>query len=336
MKKILLTGAAGFVGYHVARRLLQAGTQIVGIDNLNDYYDVGLKQARLDQIKDAPGFRFQRLDIADAASLGDLMANESFDCVVHLAAQAGVRYSLTHPAAYIESNLVGFANILEACRHNGLPPLLFASSSSVYGASERLPWSVSDNVDHPVSLYAATKKSNELLAHAYAHLYGLPCTGLRFFTVYGPWGRPDMAYFKFTQAILAGRPIEVFNHGAMERDFTYIDDIIEAIVRLIDKPATSDPGWNAVQPDPASSSAPYRVYNIGNQQPVNLLSFIGILEHLLDRRADMRLLPMQPGDVVATYANVEALRREIDFSPRTPLDLGLARFTRWFRDYYRV
>lgn len=334
MKTLLVTGAAGFIGYHVCRRLLERGDRVVGIDNLNDYYSVQLKRDRLAQLDGLPGFAFQAVDIADAAALDAVFAATRFDGVIHLAAQAGVRYSLSHPQAYVQSNLVGFANVLECCRNRGLPPLLYASSSSVYGANERLPWAVADNVDHPVSLYAATKKANELMAHTYAHLYALPCTGLRFFTVYGPWGRPDMAYYKFTRAILAGEPIEVYNLGRMQRDFTYIDDVVEAVVRLADRPAAGDPAWDARSPDPASSRAPYRVYNIGNHQPVELTDFIGVLEDVLGKKADQRLLPMQAGDVVATYADTAALQRDVGFAPATPLEHGLRRFADWYRGYY--
>ncbi|MDB5970930.1 MAG: uge [Hydrocarboniphaga sp.] len=334
MKTLLVTGAAGFVGYHLSRRLLDRGDRVIGIDNLNDYYSVQLKRDRLAQLEGRPGFSFAPVDLADAAALNAVFASAKFDGVINLGAQAGVRYSLTHPQAYVQSNLVGFANILEACRHHGLPPLLYASSSSVYGANEKMPWAVADNVDHPVSLYAATKKSNELMAHTYAHLYGLACTGLRFFTVYGSWGRPDMAYFKFTKAILAGEAIDVYNHGRMQRDFTYIDDVVEAVVRLTDRPATGNPDWNAQAPDPASSRAPYRVYNIGNHQPVELLDFIAVLEDVLGRKATMNLLPMQAGDVVATYADTAALQRDVGFAPATPIAEGLRRFADWYRGYY--
>jgi len=334
MKTLLVTGAAGFVGYHLCRRLLARGDRVVGLDNLNDYYSVQLKRDRLAQLQGLAGFSFQQADLADAPALDAVFAAQRLDGVVNLAAQAGVRYSLTHPQAYVQSNLVGFANILEACRRHGLPPLLYASSSSVYGANEKMPWAVADNVDHPVSLYAATKKANELMAHTYAHLYGLPCTGLRFFTVYGPWGRPDMAYFKFTQAILAGEAIDVYNLGRMQRDFTYIDDVVEAVVRLADRPAVGDPAWDAQAPDPASSRAPYRVYNIGNHQPVELLAFIAVLEDVLGRKAEKRLLPMQAGDVVATYADISALQRDVGFAPSTPIEQGLQRFADWYRGYY--
>jgi UDP-glucuronate 4-epimerase len=336
LRRVLVTGAAGFVGYHVAQRLLGQGVEVVGLDNLNSYYSIALKRERLRWLTDKPGFVFHELDLADDVALDALFAGPRFDAVIHLAAQAGVRYSLSNPKAYVQSNLVGFANLLEACRHHGLPPLLYASSSSVYGANERLPWAVADNVDHPVSLYAATKKSNELMAHTYAHLYGLPCTGLRFFTVYGPWGRPDMAYYRFTQAILEGRPIEVYNHGQMRRDFTYIDDVVESVLRLAARPAEPNADWNALSPDPASSRAPYRLYNIGNHKPVELLEFIATLERVLDKPAQIELLPMQPGDVVATYADTEALRRDAGFAPSTPLEDGMRRFVDWFRHYHEA
>ena len=334
MAKILVTGAAGFIGYHTSERLLARGDEVVGLDNLNDYYDPTLKEARLARLQGAPGFKFVRMDLGDRAGIEQLFATERFDKVINLAAQAGVRYSITNPQAYVQGNLVGFVNLLEACRQHGLPPLLYASSSSVYGANGRMPWSVADNVDHPVSLYAATKKSNELLAHTYAHLYGLPCNGLRFFTVYGPWGRPDMAYFKFTRAMLAGEPIDVYNHGRMQRDFTYVDDVVEAVVRLIDRPAQGDPSWDPLTPDPASSRAPYRVYNIGNHQPVELMEFIATLERLLGVRAQLRMLPMQAGDIVATYADTEALQRDVGFRPSTSIEDGLSRFVAWYRRYY--
>ncbi|HKY91921.1 MAG TPA: NAD-dependent epimerase [Nevskiaceae bacterium] len=334
MARVLVTGAAGFVGFHLAQRLLADGHTVVGLDNLNDYYDPRLKHDRLAAIGAHPAFTFEKLDLADRDGMAALFAGGGFEQVVHLAAQAGVRYSLDHPLAYVQSNLVGFAHVLEGCRHHGVKHLLYASSSSVYGANERLPWRVADNVDHPVSLYAATKKSNELMAHTYAHLYGLPCTGLRFFTVYGPWGRPDMAYFKFTQAMLAGQPIDVYNEGRMQRDFTYIDDVVVALVRLLEKPAAPNPAWNGRQPDAASSRAPYRVYNIGNHQPAALTDFIAILERLLGVTAVKRLLPMQPGDVPATYADVAELARDADFAPSTPLETGLQRFVDWYRGYY--
>ena len=334
--RILVTGAAGFIGFHLSQRLMSLGHEVVGLDNLNDYYDPKLKHARLEQLEAQKRFRFVRLDLADADGMQKLFKAEPFDCVMHLGAQAGVRYSIDNPLAYISSNLTGFAHILEGCRQQKVPHLLYASSSSVYGANEKLPWSVADGVDHPVSLYAATKKSNELMAHAYAHLYDIPCTGLRFFTVYGPWGRPDMAYYKFAKAMLAGQPIDLYNHGQMQRDFTYIDDIVDALVRLMDRPAKPDPSWDGKAPDPSSSSAPYRVYNIGNHSPVELLEFVETLESVLGVKASRRLLPMQPGDVMSTYADVDALQRECGFTPATPLATGLAHFARWYREYYAV
>ena len=333
--KILVTGAAGFIGMHVAQRLLERGDEAVGVDNLNDYYDVGLKEARLAQLTQRPGFRFVRLDLAERGAVEQLFAAERFDRVVHLAAQPGVRYSLKNPHAYVESNVLGFLNVLEGCRHNRVAHLVYASSSSVYGGNVRMPFSEHDNVDHPVSLYAATKKSNELMAHTYSHLYGLPTTGLRFFTVYGPWGRPDMAYFSFTNAILAGRPIEIFNHGDMKRDFTYIDDIVEGVLRVLDRTAEPDPGFDAAAPDPARSHAPYRIYNIGNNRPVALMSFIETLERALGRTAEKRFLPMQDGDVPATYADIDALQCDAGFAPHTGIEEGIARFVTWYRDYYR-
>lgn len=336
MKRVLVTGAAGFVGYHVTQRLLSEGVKVVGLDNINDYYSVQLKLDRLKSIGDRADFKFHKVDLADAAGVNEVFSGERFDAVIHLAAQAGVRYSITNPQAYVQSNLVGFANILEACRNHGLPPLLYASSSSVYGANERLPWSVNDNVDHPVSLYAATKKSNELMAHTYAHLYGLPCTGLRFFTVYGPWGRPDMAYFKFTKAILEGKPIDVYNHGKMQRDFTYIDDVVESVARLAAKPALANADWDGLNPDPGSSRAPYRVHNIGNHQPMELMEFVKTLEDVIGIRAEMNLLPMQPGDVVATYADTKSLTEAVAFSPNTSPEVGLRRFFEWYCGYYGV
>jgi UDP-glucuronate 4-epimerase len=331
---ILVTGAAGFIGSHVAQALLARGDTVVGFDNLNDYYDVTLKHARLERLRSQGGFTFVKGDLADAAAVKALFAGPAFDRVIHLAAQAGVRYSLTHPEAYVQSNLVGFLNILEACRHAQTPHLAYASSSSVYGLNARQPFSVHDNVDHPISLYAATKKANELMAHTYSHLYGLPTTGLRFFTVYGPWGRPDMALFLFTKAILAGEPIDVYNHGKMRRDFTYIDDIVQGVVRVTDRIAAPDPGWDAAAPDPGTSPAPYRVYNIGNHTPVELDRFISIIEDALGRKAVRNLLPMQPGDVPATCADVDDLRRDTGFAPATPLETGIARFVEWYREYY--
>jgi len=334
--KILLTGAAGFIGYHTAQALLARGDEVVGLDNFNAYYDPKLKDARLAALAELPGFEFVKLDLADRAGMAALFARERFPYVVHLAAQAGVRYSLVDPHAYIDSNLSGFTNILEGCRHNGVEHLVFASTSSVYGANTKMPFSVHDNVDHPVSLYAATKKANELLAHSYSHLYGLPVTGLRFFTVYGPWGRPDMAYFLFTRAILAGEPIKVFNHGKMRRDFTYIDDIIEGVFRVLHRRPEADPAFRSDQPDPATSYCPYRIYNIGNNQPEELLYFIETLEGLLGKQAVREYLPMQDGDVPATYADVDDLTRDVGFKPSTPLAEGLKRFVEWYRAYYRV
>ncbi|MBN2705156.1 MAG: NAD-dependent epimerase [Deltaproteobacteria bacterium] len=334
--KILVTGAAGFIGFHLARRLLADGHQVVGLDNLNPYYDVSLKKSRLQLLDSQAGFTFVKADLEDAAAIGDLFAASSFDRVVNLAAQAGVRYSLENPKAYVDSNLSGFLNILEGCRHARTEHLIYASSSSVYGLNTAMPFSVHDNVDHPVSLYAASKKANELMAHAYSHLYRIPVTGLRFFTVYGPWGRPDMALFIFTRAILRGEAIKVFNYGEMRRDFTYIDDIVEGIVRLLGRTPESNPDWSGDQPDPGSSPAPYRLYNIGNHSPVKLLDFIAILEKALGRKAEKMMLPMQPGDVPATYADVEDLQQAVGFSPATSLADGIAAFVRWYREYYRV
>lgn len=331
--KVLVTGAAGFIGMHVARQLLERGDEVVGIDNLNDYYDPQLKLARLATLAPYANFRFVRLDIADAAALAALFAAERFARVVNLAAQAGVRYSLTNPQAYVQSNLVGFANVIEGCRQNGVEHLVYASSSSVYGGNTRMPFSTHDAVNHPVSLYAATKKANELMAHSYSHLYGLPTTGLRFFTVYGPWGRPDMSVWLFTSAIVDGRPIDVFNHGKMRRDFTYIDDIASGTVRALDCVATPDADFDSDRPDPASSRAPYRIYNIGNHQPVELMTFIETIEQALGRQARKNFLPLQPGDVLATYADVDDLRRAVGFEPKTPLAEGIARWTAWYRAY---
>jgi UDP-glucuronate 4-epimerase len=334
--KILLTGVAGFIGYHVAERLLARGDEVIGLDNLNDYYDVRLKEARLARLTGRPGFAFHRLNVADRAGLEALFRDTRPQRVVHLAAQAGVRYSLQNPHAYVESNLVGFLHILEGCRHQGVEHLVYASSSSVYGANTRMPFSVHHNVDHPLSLYAASKKANELMAHTYSHLYGLPTTGLRFFTVYGPWGRPDMALFLFTRAILEGRPIDVYNEGRMRRDFTYIDDIVEGVVRVTDRVPAGNPDWSGEQPDPGTSRAPYRIYNIGNHAPVELLRLIALLEAALGRRAQKRFLPMQPGDVPATYADVDDLARDVGFQPATPIEEGVRRFVAWYRDFYRV
>ena len=334
--KILVTGAAGFIGSALALRLLERGDTVVGIDNMNDYYDVRLKQARLDRTTSHPHFQFQKLDIIDREGMASLFRTHKFDAVMHLAAQAGVRYSITNPQSYIDSNLVGFGNILEGCRHGSVKHLVFASSSSVYGANTKLPFSEHDNVDHPVSLYAATKKANELMAHSYAHLYQLPCTGLRFFTVYGPWGRPDMALFKFTKGIVEGEPIPVFNQGKMIRDFTYIDDIVEGVIRAIDRPAAPNPAWSGKAPDPATSYAPYRIYNIGNNQPVELMRYIEVLENCLGKKAKLQMLPMQEGDVPATSANVEALEKDAGFRPRTTVEQGVARFVEWYKSYHRV
>jgi len=332
----LVTGAAGFIGSTFAHRLLERGEEVIGIDNLNDYYDVTLKQARLARLESRPGFRFEKLDIADRQAVADLFAEHRFNRVMHLAAQAGVRYSIERPDVYIDSNLVGFGNILEGCRHAGTGHLAYASSSSVYGANTRLPFSERDNVDHPISLYAASKKANELMAHTYAHLYGLPVTGLRFFTVYGPWGRPDMALFKFTEGILAGEPIPVYNNGEMIRDFTYIDDIVEGMLRVLDQPAAPNPQWRGDDPDPATSTAPYRVYNIGNNRPVQLMHYIKVLEQCLGKEANLDLLPMQDGDVPATNADVTALETDLGYRPSVTVEEGVARFVEWYRDYYAV
>ncbi len=333
---ILVTGAAGFIGYHVARRLLERGEAVLGLDNLNDYYDVRLKQARLAQLKPFKKFQFQKLDLVNRKGTAALFARRKFRRVVHLAAQAGVRYSLVNPHAYTDGNVTGFLNVLEGCRRAKVEHLVYASSSSVYGGNTRMPFSVHDNVDHPVSLYAATKKANELMAHTYAHLYGIPCTGLRFFTVYGPWGRPDMALFLFTKAILSGKPIDVYNHGRMQRDFTYIDDIVEGVVRALDRPAAPDPAWSGETPNSATSSAPYRLYNIGNHQPVELLRFIEILEKALGKTAKRNFLPMQAGDVPATYADVQDLSNDVGFKPDTPLEEGIQHFVEWYRSFYKA
>ena len=332
--KILVTGVAGFIGMHVAKRLLERGDEVVGVDNLNDYYDVKLKQDRLEQLKPFGEFRFIKLDIAERDTIAGLFTKEKFERVINLAAQPGVRYSLKNPHAYINANIVGFTNVLEGCRHHQVQHLVYASSSSVYGANSRMPFSVHDNVDHPVSLYAATKKASELMAHTYSHLYQIPTTGLRFFTVYGPWGRPDMSPSLFASAILAGRPIDVFNQGKMQRDFTYIDDIVEGVVRVLDRSATPDPQFDTSHPDPATSYAPYRVYNIGNHEPVELMAFIKIIEDALGKVAVKNMLPMQAGDVVATYADVEDLKRAVGFEPKTPLRLGIAKFAAWYKNYY--
>jgi UDP-glucuronate 4-epimerase len=332
--RVLVTGAAGFIGYHVAERLLARGDEVIGVDNLDAYYDVALKEARLNRLRPASNFCFVRGDLADAPTVARVFGDHQPTRVVHLAAQPGVRYSITHPEAYIRSNLVAFANVLEGSRSLAVEHLVYASSSSVYGGNTKMPFSVADAVDHPVSLYASTKKANELMAHTYSHLYSIPTTGLRFFTVYGPWGRPDMAYFSFTRRILDGEPIDVYNHGQMHRDFTYIDDIVEGVVRVLDHTAQPNSAWNSAAPDPSTSSAPYRLYNIGNSTPVPLLDVISILERCLGRTAVKRFLPMQPGDVLATHADVEALERDVGFSPRTPIDEGLRRFVEWYQSYY--
>ena len=334
--KVLVTGAAGFIGMHVSQILLARGDQVVGLDNLNDYYDPTLKEARLARLSGHPGFSFVRMDVADRAGIAALFEQQRFDRVVHLAAQAGVRYSLVNPHAYIDANIVGFTNILEGCRHTGVQHLAYASSSSVYGGNTHMPFSEHHGVDHPVSLYAATKKANELMAHTYSHLFGLPTTGLRFFTVYGPWGRPDMALFLFTKAILANEPIKVFNHGKMIRDFTYIDDIAEGVVRVLDRAATADPAYHPASADPARSNAPYRVFNIGNHDPIPLMDFIGAIEQAVGREAVKELLPLQDGDVPATHADVEELAAWTGFRPAMPVPEGIRRFVAWYRDYYKV
>jgi UDP-glucuronate 4-epimerase len=333
---VLVTGAAGFIGHALTLAVLGRGDNVLGIDNLSTYYDVRLKQARLDRLKGHPEFRFELIDVASRQAMASLFAMNRFDAVVHLAAQAGVRYSLTNPHAYVDANLVGFINVLEGARNHGVKHLVYASSSSVYGANTKLPFSEHDNVDHPYSLYAATKKANELMAHSYAHLYGLACTGLRFFTVYGPWGRPDMALFLFTRGILAGRPIAVFNQGDMVRDFTYVDDIVQGILRVIDHPAKPNVGWRGDTPDPATSQAPYRIYNIGNNRPVKLMRYIEVLEDALGRKAVLDLQPMQKGDVPATMADVSALEEAVGYRPATPVEVGIPRFVEWYRSYYKV
>ena len=336
MSKFLVTGTAGFIGFHLARKLLAESGTVVGLDNVNDYYDVSLKEARLSILQQEKNFRFIRADLADRRAVEALFETERPEIVIHLAAQAGVRYSITNPHAYVDSNLVGFMNILEGCRRHQVRHLVFASSSSVYGANTKMPFSVHDNVDHPLSLYAATKKANELMAHAYAGLYRLPCTGLRFFTVYGPWGRPDMALFLFTQAILADRPIDVFNEGLMKRDFTYIDDIVEALVRVMRMKPQPDPSWDGDSPDPGTSYAPYRVYNIGGSRPVRLMDFIGVLEKALGKEARKNMLPLQKGDVVATCADAQDLEDAVGFRPQVTVEEGIGHFVRWYREYYRV
>ena len=332
---VLVTGAAGFIGFHLARRLLEKGCKVVGIDNLNAYYEVQLKEARLERLAPFDNFSFIKADIADRTRIEKVFQENEFDVVVNLAAQAGVRYSITNPHAYIDANLVGFGNILEGCRHHGVKHLVFASSSSVYGANTKMPFSIHHNVDHPVSLYAATKKANELMAHTYSHLYGLCCTGLRFFTVYGPWGRPDLALFLFTRAILDGKPIKVFNHGKMQRDFTYIDDIVEGVYRVMGSLPAPDASWRGDQPDPGTSYVNYRVFNIGNNQPVNLLDFIETLENILGKKAEKDLQDLQPGDVVATYADIDDLKQQVGFAPTTPIEEGVRRFVDWYKEYYK-
>lgn len=337
MRKILITGAAGFIGFHLSQAITDRSSDAVtGIDNLNDYYDVNLKRARLAQLEKSKNFRFLKVEMADRKAMEDIFKDGAFDVVVNLAAQPGVRYSLKNPYSYIDSNIVGFTNILEGCRHNQVKHLVFASSSSIYGTNAKIPFSVSDNVDHPVSLYAASKKANELMAHTYAHLYGLPCTGLRFFTVYGPWGRPDMAYFSFTKAILEGKPIDVFNNGDMQRDFTYIDDIVEGIVRVIDRIPQPNPQWDRTSPDPGSSYAPYKLYNIGNNKPVQLLRFIELLERNLGKKAKKNMLPMQPGDVPITFADVDDLIKDVGFKPATSIEGGIEKFVKWYSSYYHA
>ncbi len=336
MKKILITGGAGFIGAHLAQRLLAAGKEVVALDNLNDYYDPELKKARMKALAEGEGFTHVNINLQDRDAVAELFSRHQFDAVVNLAAQAGVRYSLINPASYVDTNLVGFGNVLEGCRHSGVKHLVFASSSSVYGANTNMPFSVHDNVDHPVSLYAASKKANELMAHTYAHLFNLPVTGLRFFTVYGPWGRPDMALFLFTKAILEGRPIDVFNNGEMERDFTYIDDIVEGVVRVIHNVPTANPAWDGNAPDPATSYCPYQIYNIGNNNKEKLMRYIEVLEECLGRKAEKNFMPMQPGDVPATYANVDDLVANLDYKPNTTLEYGIEQFVQWYKAYFNV
>ena len=334
--KILVTGAAGFIGSTLSLKLLERGDEVVGLDNMNDYYDVSLKQARLDRLTPNNNFKFIKLDVADQAGMKEMFEQEKFERVVHLAAQAGVRYSLENPQAYIDANIVGFMNILEGCRHNKVANLVYASSSSVYGANTSMPFSIHDNIDHPVSMYAATKKANELMAHTYSHLFGLPTTGLRFFTVYGPWGRPDMSLFMFTKNIIEGKPIDVFNYGDHQRDFTYVDDIVEGVTRCVDTIATTNPDWTGDKPDPGTSKAPYRIYNIGNNNPVHLLSFIETLENALGKKAEKNMLPLQMGDVPATYANVDDLVKDMGYKPETKLEEGIQNFVNWYKDFYKV
>jgi UDP-glucuronate 4-epimerase len=336
MSRILVTGAAGFIGFHVCQRLLERGDTVVGLDIIGDYYDPQLKRDRLAKLTPLDGFSFQQTDLADRDAISSLFGSERFDSVINLAAQAGVRYSIDNPHAYVDSNLVGFVNILEGCRHSGVQHLVYASSSSVYGANTKMPFAVQRGVDHPLSLYAATKKANELLAHTYSHLYGLPTTGLRFFTVYGPWGRPDMALFKFTKAIFDGQPIDVYNHGKMQRDFTYIDDIVEGVLRVVDRVPTPNANWSGDAPDPATSFTPYRLYNIGNNNPVELMRLISVIESCIGKEAQKNYMPMQPGDVPATYADVDDLIRDVGFKPDTPIEEGVSRFVEWYRSYYKV
>ncbi len=333
--KLLVTGAAGFIGFHTARRLLERGDEVLGIDDLNAYYDPKLKEARLGILNRHPAFRFEKMDVADRGTMERLFAREKFQRVVHLAAQAGVRYSLTNPHVYVQSNITGFLHVIEGCRHHGVEHLVYASTSSVYGANTRMPFSEQQNVDHPLTLYAATKKANELMAHSYSSLYGLPTTGLRFFTVYGPWGRPDMALFLFTRRILAGEPIDVFNAGDHRRDFTFIDDIVEGVIAAVDRTAMPDPDWDSGAPDPGSSSAPYKIYNIGNQHPVTLLRYIEVLEECLGRKAQKNMLPMQPGDLPDTWADVDALAKDVGYQPKTRLESGVKQFVEWYLEYYR-
>jgi len=335
-KRVMVTGAAGFIGFHLAQRLLKDGCHVTGIDNLNPYYDVRLKKDRIEILKPYESFEFFRMDLSDRKGLEKTFNKTSFDVVVNLAAQAGVRYSLENPHAYVDANLVGFVNVLEYCRHSDVKHLVFASSSSVYGANTKMPFSVHHNIDHPVSLYAATKKANELMAHTYSHLYGLYCTGLRFFTVYGPWGRPDMALFLFTRAITEGKPIKVFNHGKMQRDFTYIDDIIEGVVRVMGKLPEPDPNWSGDDPDPGTSYTRYRIYNIGNNNPVELMEFIGVIEKILGKGAKKEFFDLQPGDVPATYADIDDLINDVGFKPATPLEIGIKRFVSWYKEYYEI
>ncbi len=334
--KILVTGAAGFIGSTLGIKFLERGDEVVGLDNMNDYYDVSLKQARLDRLMPFDNFKFIKLDVADQAGMKEMFEQEKFDRVVHLAAQAGVRYSLENPQAYVDANVVGFMNILEGCRHNKVANLVYASSSSVYGANTSMPFSIHDNIDHPVSMYAATKKANELMAHTYSHLFGLPTTGLRFFTVYGPWGRPDMSLFMFTKNIIEGKPIDVFNYGDHQRDFTYVDDIVEGVTRCVDRIATPNPEWTGDKPDPGTSKAPYRIYNIGNNNPVNLMTFIETLENALGKKAEKNMLPLQMGDVPATYANVDDLVKDMGYKPEMDLETGIQNFVNWYKEFYKV